>query len=167
MQVRAVLRGPSSGATAATATVKSADRRVAERRSLILAAQTTSPSAGDLQVVILDISKGGLLAQAESSSVSVGDQVAIELPEQGVVRTRVVWVSGSFFGCQFTQVIAPATISAALLKADAKATPQRPLVSRQERYPSKGLQPELNLSAVFLLAVCGWILIGIAVYFLS
>jgi hypothetical protein len=166
MHLRAVLR-PSDGNTAgfSNEAAEGVDRRSLKRRSLTLAAQTSSPTAGELPVLILDISQGGLLLEAQTAELSVDDYIELELPACGLVRARVAWKSGPFFGCQFTQLVAPAAISAALLKADPQVMEEAAVAPDQPASPERlGIEPELNFSVAFLLALVVWALIGLAAY---
>jgi hypothetical protein len=165
MHLRAVLR--QSAGTAEDLSYdagESLDRRLSKRRSLTLTAQTSSGAAGELPVLIHDISQGGLLLEAATAELSVDDHIELELPESGLVTARVAWKSGRFFGCQFSQLVAPAAISAALLKA-APQSHQAP-VARDQRAGSRsrlGIEPELNFAVAFLLALVLWGLIGLAI----
>lgn len=166
MHLRAVLR-PSRGDAAnfSSEAAKRLDRRASKRRSLTLTALTSSHVTGELPVQILDISQGGLLLEAKTAELSVDDQIEVELPECGLVTARVAWKSGAFVGCQFSRLVSPAKISAALLKADPqhREFPISPEHGPASRYRLR-IEPELNLSMAFLLAVVLWGLIGLAAY---
>ena len=112
---------------------------------------------------ILDISQGGLLLESKAAELFVDDHIDVELPECGLVRAHVAWKSGSFVGCQFSQLVSPAAISAALLKADPRELSSAP--EQRAASPGRlGIQPELNFSMALLIAVVLWGLIGLAVY---
>lgn len=167
MQLRAILR-QSDGSTAnvSSQAAETVDRRTSQRRSLTLSAHTKSPAAGELPVLIHDISRGGLLIEAKSADLSVGDQIDVEFSERGSIRARVAWRSGSFVGCQLSQPMAVAEISAALLKAPPRAPAETAIAP--DRFGSArtplGIQPQLNFSAAFLLALGAWGLIGLAAF---
>ncbi|KUO55762.1 MAG: hypothetical protein APF78_10830 [Sphingomonadales bacterium BRH_c3] len=46
-----------------------------------------------------------------------GAEIEVDLPHEGAVVARVVWSSGSLFGCQFNRAIGTAALSAVELKA--------------------------------------------------
>lgn len=94
------------------------ERRSVARRRLRLQAEGASPSAGDSQVVIHDISEEGLLIE---SAVPLTDDETLEvlLPETGSAPAKVSWTSGHFFGCKFIEPISTAAVSAALLRSPA------------------------------------------------
>jgi hypothetical protein len=166
MLLRAVLRqSEGDAANFSNEAAQGVDRRSSRRRSLTLTAHTSSAGAGELPVLILDISEGGLLLEANTAELSVGDQIGIELPECGLVRARLAWKSGPFAGCQFSEAVAPAAISAALLKADphSHAAPVAPDQLATSRTRSR-IEPELNFSVAFLLALVVWALIGLVAY---
>jgi hypothetical protein len=164
MHLRAVLR--QSEGLAASFTVdaaRSIDRRGSERRSLSLMAPSSIPTTGELPVRILDISQGGLLLEIEDTALSVGENIEVELPV-GPVAAQVAWRSGSYVGCQFSKPVAPAAISAALLKADPLVASEGATTLLDTARMPLGLRPELNLSAAFILALASWGLISLAVY---
>jgi hypothetical protein len=94
-----------------------ADRRRSVRRALRLGAL-----AGDNAEVatIHDLSLTGALIET-SVPMLVGATFEIELPNAGAVEASVMWNSGEYYGCQFALPISPATLSAALLQAEAQA----------------------------------------------
>jgi hypothetical protein len=164
MRLSAVLR-PS--ATGEEGLIGEADRRRSDRKSLTLSATAKAPSAGEVPIVIRDISPRGLLIEAESATLSAGDLIRIGLPDKGLVVAQVVWASGVYFGCQLDQTISPAAVSAALLKSD----PHEPVCagpslvqSQRARIAGRAARPELNLSLPFGLSVILWGLIAAAVY---
>jgi hypothetical protein len=167
MHLRAVLRQSQEGACSFSSEVaESINRRGRERSPVTLSAHTSSPTAGELPVLIRDISQGGLLIEAEMVELSIDEHIDVELPGRGLVRATVVWMSGPFFGCQFSQPIAPAAISAALLKGDRKVAPATALAPDRvlRSRPSLGVEPELNFSVAFAAAIALWALIGLALY---
>lgn len=141
------------------------DRRRAVRRPLRLSATTSAPLPGDTPVLILDISPGGLLIEADSSSLSVGDRIEIILPDKGPVQVRVAWGAGGFFGCEFSETISAGAISAALLKADPRVAPTNAACEKSSAGRA-GFLPELNFSAAFYLSLILWALIGTTIYLL-
>lgn len=74
------------------------------------------------EVTILDLSTGGLLIET-SVKLAVGDELEVELPRTGLKCARVVWSSGEFYGCRFDEAVAPAAVSAALLKSSSHRSP--------------------------------------------
>ena len=89
----------------------SEDRRRAMRRSLKLGID----GRGD-KVTIHDLSVTGALLET-TTPMLVGAAFELELPQAGSVEAVIVWNSGEYYGCQFTQPISPAALSAALLQA--------------------------------------------------
>lgn len=149
--------------------VEAPQRRRTERRSLRLSAVTSSPPTKGAHVVIRDISMGGLLIEADLDVLAKDDWVEVSLPGKGLVRARVAWQSGRFYGCQFSEPIVEGAISAALLKSDPSAREDKLAIATEEeafsRGRSQGLNPELNFSAAVVLALTLWALIGSAMYF--
>ena len=166
MHLRAILR-ECAGETAqfSNEAAKNLNRRGSRRRSLTLTAHTRSRATGELPVQILDISQGGLLLESRTTELCVDDHIEVDLPEGGPVRARVAWKSGPFVGCEFSQLVSPAAISAALLKADPRSSELRPAPDhRAAAHRRSGIEPQLNFSITFLLALVLWALIGVTVY---
>lgn len=89
------------------------ERRRSARRALKLGV-----GAGGDKVTILDLSLTGALLET-SVPMLVGANFEVDLPQGGRIEATIVWNSGEFYGCQFALPISPATLSAALLQADA------------------------------------------------
>ena len=92
----------------------------APRRMLRLEASGLTAAGNPAIVLVHNISADGLLLESETSLAS-GERIDIDLPHAGATPARVIWASGSFFGCQFDAPISPAAISAAQLRSDAPA----------------------------------------------
>lgn len=90
-----------------------ADRRRTVRRALRLGI-----GGGDDCVTIHDLSLTGALLET-SVPMLVGATFEVDLPRVGAVEASVIWNSGEYYGCQFALPITPATLSAALLQAEA------------------------------------------------
>lgn len=90
------------------------ERRASPRRRLRLTTEGTAPSSGSARVIIRDLSVGGLLLES-AAPLSVGELLAVNLPEAGPVDAIVMWTSGRFFGCKFTRPMPHAAVSAAQL----------------------------------------------------
>jgi hypothetical protein len=169
MRLAAVLRPEPSGAIKVPdGANRNATRRRTERHSLRLSAVTTLPSAGGTQVLIRDISPGGILIEAEPAALTVDDWIEVSLPDTGPVKGRVAWTSGGFFGCEFYQPISVAALSAALLKARPASDADSFLDTMSDKPPLSGSRsrvlPELDFSVAMMLSFALWGLIWAAVY---
>ncbi len=91
-----------------------ADRRRTVRRALRL-----GTGAGGDEVIIHDLSLTGALLET-AAPMLVGASFEVDLPRVGPVEASVIWNSGEYYGCQFALPITPATLSAALLQAEAQ-----------------------------------------------
>jgi hypothetical protein len=98
----------------------SSDRRRLPRRALKLGV-----GAGGEAVVIHDLSLTGALLET-STAMLVGATFEVELPHAGAVEAVIVWNSGEFYGCQFSQPISPTTLSAALLQSAPRSSHEAP-----------------------------------------
>lgn len=95
---------------------ESPNRRYAARRTLSLVLPGSTPSGIQARVVVHDISRTGLLVET-NAKLAVGEELQVVLPQAGDTNAVVLWSSGSFFGCQFTDAISPAAVSAAVLQS--------------------------------------------------
>lgn len=146
------------------------ERRRSARRTLRLSANTHSVSAGDIQVLIRDISPAGFLIEAGEHALAVDDWLEVGLPNDQAVKARVAWTSGRFCGCTFDELISAATISAALLMADPEPAPELASAGDETPLPRAKrphIQPQLNFSAALLLSLALWGLIATAVYLIT
>lgn len=105
-----------------------ADKRSAARRTLRLRARGGPASGPASEVVVHDLSSGGMLIES-AESLAIGETLAVELPRSGAHMAVVVWSSTRFYGCRFVEPLPSAAMSAALLKAfpAARVEPQQPL----------------------------------------
>jgi hypothetical protein len=91
------------------------ERRSRARRTLFLEiAAAGGPGAG--RTVIRNLSETGLLLET-AEPLTLGENIAVDLPEAGVVQANVVWTRAPFFGCEFTAPVSRAAVSASLLKS--------------------------------------------------
>ncbi len=71
--------------------------------------------------LIHDISTDGLLL--ETAADIANDRVEVQLPHLSAAQARVVWSHGRFFGCEFSEPIPSAAVSAALMRSDPRLRP--------------------------------------------
>ncbi len=86
------------------------------RRRLFLEAKGALVSGHATDVLVHNVSATGLLLES-AAVLAVDEVIEIDLPHAGSSQARVVWASGSLFGCQFTAPISPAALSAAQLRS--------------------------------------------------
>ena len=77
---------------------------------------TAEQDAGRAEVIIRNLSERGLMLES-IRPLELGETLAVELPESEPVEARVVWAEGTSYGCEFTEEISSAAVSAALLRA--------------------------------------------------
>lgn len=87
------------------------------RRMLRLEALGLTAGGDSARVLVHNISANGLLLESEVS-LEPGERIDIDLPHAGPTSARIMWTSGSFFGCQFDAPISSAALSAAQLRSD-------------------------------------------------
>ena len=86
------------------------------RRTLYLEARSATAAGDAAEVVIQNISLGGLLLESPTA-LDPGESLVIDLPEVGPVSASVVWTSGDLFGCRFDEPLPPAALAAAELRS--------------------------------------------------
>jgi hypothetical protein len=140
--------------------------RATARRSLKLAVRSQSPAAGELQIVIHNISRTGLLLEAPQGSLAVGDGLFLEVPEDGTVESKIVWESGRFFGSKFRSPVSQAAMSGALLQGQPRAAPSSAGDIGGDADAASGVTffPELDLSVAVAIALLLWGAILVAAY---
>lgn len=87
------------------------------RRVLQLEAQGLTGAGGTASVLVHNISASGLLLES-GEALAPGERIDVDLPHAGPTAARIIWASGSFFGCQFEAPISAAALSAAQLRSD-------------------------------------------------
>ena len=94
----------------------SSEKRGTERRTLRLLTSVKRSSRRGTQALVHDVSTGGMLIESDES-LDIGESLSVELPRSGSREAEIVWTSGRFYGCRFTEELSSAVVSAALLKA--------------------------------------------------
>ncbi|RNJ63998.1 MAG: helix-turn-helix domain-containing protein [Porphyrobacter sp. IPPAS B-1204] len=119
-------------------------QRAATRRALRLEASGLAPDGEEANVTIHNISAAGLLIET-ALDLAAGEQLALDLPEAGIVTAAVVWRSERLYGCAFEQALGPAALAAVQLQGFSPGTdaPAQPAAAATIN-PSEGLGARLN-----------------------
>lgn len=96
------------------------DERASPRLALRLETSGVAAGSDPANVTIHNISAAGLLIET-ALDLSVGDQLAVDLPEAGSVSAAIVWRSDRLYGCSFARALGPAALAAAQLQGVAAA----------------------------------------------
>lgn len=113
--------------------------RTSERRALFLEASGVLPGGAEANVIIHNISSGGLLLETEMP-LGADEKLLLDLPEAGTVRVAVVWQSGFLYGCAFEQALDQKALAAVELQADPAAAAIVPALEA----PAEPLGVKLN-----------------------
>ena len=92
-----------------------AERRDAVRWHVELIVNA-GPADGPGRAMVRNLSQTGLML-ATDAGLQVGDRIVVELPGAEAVDAVVKWHRQEAYGCEFLTPIAPAVVSAVLLKA--------------------------------------------------
>jgi len=114
-------------------------QRAAPRRALRLETSGYA-AAGPANVIVHNLSAIGLLLETDLL-LCEGEELALELPEAGVVSAIVVWRSERLYGCAFAAALPPAALAAAQLRA---AAPRPPAAALPAAAPLDALPARLN-----------------------
>jgi DNA-binding XRE family transcriptional regulator len=90
--------------------------RAEPRHTLKLLTSARTARGDAANVVVLDLSTTGVLIQADTM-LDPGDSIEVQLPGSTARRATVEWSSGTYHGCSFDAPLAPAAVSAALLRS--------------------------------------------------
>ncbi|KPF63101.1 helix-turn-helix domain-containing protein [Porphyrobacter sp. AAP60] len=116
-------------------------QRATPRRALRLEASGLGPDGAEANVTIHNISAAGLLLET-GLALNTGEQLAIDLPEAGIVTAVIVWRSERLFGCAFEQALGPAALAAAQLQGLAPSSPGHAALRGAGTHEALG--PKLN-----------------------
>lgn len=146
-----------------------ANRRSSDRRLLKLQVASALADGPGVDVFIHDLSLTGLLIETWAS-VTVGNQIEVDLPEAGKTEARVVWSTGHYFGCQFNAPIPAAVLSAAMLRNPiaaprtiAYAAPARAPAAKATGDDFDGLSLSTRMRIIITLATAVWAAIILAI----
>ena len=95
---------------------KADQRRGSPRRTLSLGVNLGA--SGD-PVIIRDFSTHGMLIES-AADLPLFHGIEIDLPEAGKTFAIIVWNSGRYYGCEFSEPVSKASVSAALLRSQPK-----------------------------------------------
>ncbi len=115
-----------------------AEGRRHPRRALRLETIGELPSGIEANVTVHNMSVAGLLIETEIP-LSVGDILAVGLPDIGPVGAEVVWESGRLFGCAFEQALGEAALAAAQLQGQFLGDRSSPTPAAPQTAVSPGL----------------------------
>lgn len=116
------------------------------------------------------IAELGLLIEAGSELI-VGEMIEVNLPQAGLMEAKIVWVGGDIYCCRFTRQLTPTAISAARLGGrfeliTPNIQPERSAVSTNAVEANNPLSLSAKMRIIVGLALCLWMTIGVAAYWI-
>ncbi len=102
--------------------ILSGSRRSAPRRDLRLETSGLAPDGDEANVTIHNISAAGLLIET-ALDLTRGEELALDLPEAGIVAATIVWRSEGLYGCAFERTLGAAALAAVQLQGLAPGAP--------------------------------------------
>lgn len=97
-------------------------QRAAPRRALRLEISGLASGGSEANVTIHNISAAGLLIET-ALDLARGEELALDLPEAGIVTASIVWRSERLYGCAFERPLGTAALAAAQLQGLAPGAP--------------------------------------------
>ncbi|HSF13376.1 MAG TPA: helix-turn-helix domain-containing protein [Erythrobacter sp.] len=97
-------------------------QRAAPRRALRLEISGLAPDGDAANVTIHNISAAGLLIETPLD-LTRGEELALDLPEAGIVGATIIWRSERLYGCAFERPLGAAALAAAQLQGLAPGAP--------------------------------------------
>lgn len=91
--------------------------RGAPRRVVKFGFEFAGPSSAS-RILILNLSRTGMLLQT-SADIAIDEDIALEIPEAGLIEAKIVRKNDDQFGAVFLKPISQAAVSAVLLAAPA------------------------------------------------
>jgi transcriptional regulator with XRE-family HTH domain len=103
---------------------KNAENRSDERRKIRLEVQSASSTGDSFFATLRNVSRTGLLLEADTT-LAIGNELLVDLPEAGRIAATVVWSGDRMYGCRFASPISRAALGAARLKSVPEDQPSR------------------------------------------
>jgi transcriptional regulator with XRE-family HTH domain len=103
-------------------------QRKVPRRALWLETSGLVLGGESANVTIHNISAVGLLLES-ALDLDVGEQLAVDLPEAGMVDAKIVWRSERLYGCAFEKALSASALAAAQLQS----APAFPIAGARDR----------------------------------
>jgi transcriptional regulator with XRE-family HTH domain len=97
-------------------------QRTAPRRALRLETSGLARDGDAANVTIHNISAAGLLIETPLD-LTRGEELALDLPEAGIVTATIIWRSERLYGCAFEHPLGTAALAAAQLQGLAPGAP--------------------------------------------
>ncbi len=118
-------------------------QRANPRRSLRLDTSGRLDDGAETNVTVHNLSAAGLLLET-SLTLSLGENLTIDLPEAGAVDAVIVWRSERLYGCAFATALSSAALAAVQLRALPPAEPAvQPTLPVREPF-GPGIGAKLN-----------------------
>jgi transcriptional regulator with XRE-family HTH domain len=118
-------------------------QRAAPRRALRLETSGLAPDGDAANVTIHNISAAGLLIET-ALDLTRGEELALDLPEAGIVPATIMWRSEQLYGCAFEEPLGAAALAAAQLQGLAPGAPPSVSYSLPGGGVAEGLGHRLN-----------------------
>ena len=83
------------------------DKRIASRMGVAITAEVREPGLGKIDVQVLDLSISGFQMRCLTRLTGEKD-IFMRLPTFSAIESRIAWVNGEMYGCEFLQALHPA-----------------------------------------------------------
>lgn len=86
---------------------KRGDHRISTRAGVEILADVREPGLGRVEAMILDLSLTGFRMRC-MTRLTGEKNIYMTLPSFTALESKICWIDGDFFGCEFTQALYPA-----------------------------------------------------------
>ncbi|WP_074204507.1 PilZ domain-containing protein [Parasphingorhabdus marina] len=87
--------------------MKRGDDRVSTRTGVEIEAEVREPGLGRVQAMIMDLSLTGFRMRC-MTRLTGEKNIFMTLPSFNAIESKICWIEGDFYGCEFTKALYPA-----------------------------------------------------------
>ncbi len=90
-----------------TRQMKRGDHRISTRAGVEILAEVREPGLGRIEAMIMDLSLTGFRMRC-MTRLTGEKNIFMALPSFAAIESKICWVEGDFYGCEFIQSLHPA-----------------------------------------------------------
>ncbi|GAB5482036.1 MAG: hypothetical protein Pars92KO_17930 [Parasphingorhabdus sp.] len=87
--------------------IKRGDHRVSTRAGVEISAEVREPGLGRVEAMIIDLSLSGFRMRC-MTRLTGEKNIFMGLPSFAAIESKICWVEGDYYGCEFVQALHPA-----------------------------------------------------------
>ncbi len=86
---------------------KRGDHRISTRAGVEISAEVREPGLGRIEAMVIDLSLSGFRMRC-MTRLTGEKNIFMTLPSFAAIESKICWIEGDFFGCEFVQPLHPA-----------------------------------------------------------